>query len=312
MLGRPTSPNRVQRKYKCLSDQMSSSSSTTSAVLLNTGVQMPLLGLGTYKLVASEDVYRAVDAALVAGYRAFDSAAVYRNEADLGQALKQLLPKHGLTREDVFITSKLGPEDQGERAMEGALRSLAQLDLGYIDLYLIHWPGTQGLVVADQRNPGNRAQSWVMLEELHAQGKLKAIGVSNYTPAHMRELIQSCKVPPAVLQVEFHPRLCQTELRSVCEEYGVCFQAYSSLGKGELVTDPVVMEVAKHCERTPAQVLLRWAVQQGVPVLPKSSNPDRIKDNARLFDFTLSDTDMDRLSALDCGHKYCRDSSEVA
>ncbi|XP_031144216.1 glyoxal reductase-like isoform X3 [Sander lucioperca] len=291
---------------------MSSSSSTTSGVLLNTGVQMPLLGLGTYKLVASEDVYRAVDAALVAGYRAFDSAAVYRNEADLGRALKQLLPKHGLTREDVFITSKLGPEDQGERAMEGALRSLSQLDLGYIDLYLIHWPGTQGLVVADQRNPGNRAQSWVTLEELHVQGKLKAIGVSNYTPAHMRELIQSCKVPPAVLQVEFHPRLCQTELRSVCEEYGVCFQAYSSLGKGELVTDPVVMEVAKNCERTPAQVLLRWAVQQGVPVLPKSSNPDRIKDNSRLFDFTLSDTDMDRLSALDCGHKYCRDPSEVA
>ncbi|XP_038586569.1 uncharacterized oxidoreductase YtbE isoform X2 [Micropterus salmoides] len=272
---------------------------------------MPLLGLGTYKLLSPEEVYRAVDAALLAGYRAFDSAAVYRNEADLGRALKELLPKHGLTREDVFITSKLGPKDQGERALEGALNSLSQLDLGYIDLYLIHWPGTQGLVVADQRNPGNRAQSWATLEELHAQGKLKAIGVSNYTPAHMRELIQSCKIPPAVLQVEFHPRLCQTELRSVCEEYGVCFQAYSSLGKGELITDPVVMEVAKNCERTPAQVLLRWAVQQGVPVLPKSSNPDRIKDNARLFDFALSDTDMDRLTALDCAHKYCWDPSEV-
>ncbi|XP_063756324.1 uncharacterized oxidoreductase YtbE isoform X2 [Eleginops maclovinus] len=274
------------------------SSSSSHSVLLNTGVQMPLLGLGTYKLVGPEDVYQAVDAALVAGYRAFDSAAVYRNEADLGRALNELLPKHGLTREDVFITSKLGPKDQGERAMEGALRSLSQLDLDYIDLYLIHWPG-------------NRSQSWAALEELHAQGKLKAIGVSNYTPAHMRELMQSCKIPPALLQVEFHPRLCQTELRRVCEEYGVCFQAYSSLGKGELVTDPVVMEVAKNCERTPAQVLLRWAVQQGVPVLPKSSNPDRVKDNSRLFDFTLSDTDMDRLSALDCEHKYCWDPSEV-
>ncbi|KAK1889717.1 putative oxidoreductase [Dissostichus eleginoides] len=275
------------------------SSSSSPSVLLNTGVQMPLLGLGTYKLVGPEDVYQAVDAALAAGYRSFDSAAVYRNEADLGRVLKELLPKNGLTREDVFITSKLGPKDQGEGAMEGALRSLAQLDLGYIDLYLIHWPGTQGRVVTDQRNPGNRAESWAALEKLHAQGKLKAIGVSNYTPAHMRELIQSCKIPPALLQVEFHPRLCQTELRKVCEEYEVCFQAYSSLGKGELVTDPVVLEVSKNCERTPAQVLLRWAVQQGVPVLPKSSNPDRIKDNARLFDFTLSDTDMDRLSALD-------------
>ncbi|XP_029310726.1 uncharacterized protein LOC115023676 [Cottoperca gobio] len=287
------------------------SSSSTPPVLLNTGVQMPLLGLGTYKLVGSENVYRAVDAALVAGYRAFDSAAVYRNEAELGRVLKELLPKHGLTREDVFITSKLGPKDQGERAMEGALRSLSQLDLSYIDLYLIHWPGTQGLGVADQHNPGNRAQSWATLEELHVQGKLKAIGVSNYTPAHMRALMQSCTIPPAVLQVEFHPRLCQTELRRVCEEHGVCFQAYSSLGKGELVTDPVVIEVAKNCERTPAQVLLRWAVQQGVPVLPKSSSPDRIKDNARLFDFTLSDTDMGRLSALDYGRKYCVDTSQV-
>ncbi|XP_042370124.1 uncharacterized oxidoreductase YtbE-like isoform X2 [Plectropomus leopardus] len=288
-----------------------SSSSTTPSVLLNTGVQMPILGLGTYKLVDSEDVFKAVDAALVAGYRSFDSAAVYGNEADLGQALKKLLPKHGLTREDVFITSKLGSMDQGERAMEGVLHSLSQLDLGYIDLYLIHWPGTRGLEVDDQRNPGNRAQSWATLEELHAQGKLKAIGVSNYTPAHMRELMQSCKITPAVNQVEFHPKLCQKELRRVCEEYGVCFQAYSSLGKGDLVTDPVVMEVAKNCERTPAQVLLRWAVQQGVPVLPKSSNPDRIKDNARLFDFTLSDTDMDRLSSLDCGRKYCRDASDI-
>nr|ACQ58817.1 Alcohol dehydrogenase [Anoplopoma fimbria] len=290
---------------------MSSPASSIPSVLLNTGVQMPLLGLGTYKLVDPEEVYRAVDAALDAGYRAFDSAAVYQNETALGQAFKELLPKHGLTREDVFITSKLGSKDQGEKAMEGALRSLSQLDLGYIDLYLIHWPGTEGLDVTDKRNPGNRAQSWASLEELHAQGKLKAIGVSNYTPAHMRELMQSCKVPPAVLQVEFHPRLCQTELRKVCEEYQVCFQAYSSLGKGQLVTDPVVMEVAKNCERSPAQVLLRWAVQQGVPVIPKSSNPERIKDNTKLFDFTLSDTDMDGLSALDCGRKYCRDAALV-
>nr|XP_043878655.1 uncharacterized oxidoreductase MSMEG_2408/MSMEI_2347-like [Solea senegalensis]XP_043878656.1 uncharacterized oxidoreductase MSMEG_2408/MSMEI_2347-like [Solea senegalensis] len=291
---------------------MSSSPSSSSSVRLNTGVQMPLLGLGTYKLQGLDDVYRAVDAALAAGYRAFDSAAVYRNEADLGRALREILPKYGLTRQDVFITSKLDPKDQGESALEGALHSLTQLDLDYIDLYLIHWPGTKGLEVGDQRNPGNRAQSWASLEELHDQGKLKAIGVSNYTPAHMRELMQKCRIPPAVLQVEFHPRLCQTELRRVCEEYGVCFQAYSSLGKGELVTDPRVTAVAKNCSRTPAQVLLRWAVQQGVPVLPKSSNPDRIKENAELFDFTLSDTDMETLSSLDCGHKYCRDPSGIA
>ncbi|XP_030018797.1 uncharacterized protein LOC115439038 [Sphaeramia orbicularis] len=286
-------------------------SSNTSSVLLNTGVQMPLLGLGMYKLCGSEDVFQAVDAALAEGYRAFDSAAVYGNEADLGQALKKLLPKYGLTRADVFITSKLGPKDQGVKAMDGALHSLSQLDLDYIDLYLIHWPGTQGQDVADQRNPGNRAQSWSALEELHAQGKLKAIGVSNYTPAHMRELIQNCNVRPALLQVEFHPQLCQAELKALCKEFGICFQAYTSLGRGKLVTDPVVIEVAKNCNRTPAQVLLRWAVQQGVSVLPKSVNPDRIKENAAIFDFTLTDEDMDRLSALDCGHRYCWDPSQV-
>nr|XP_020465816.1 uncharacterized protein LOC109965829 [Monopterus albus]XP_020465817.1 uncharacterized protein LOC109965829 [Monopterus albus]XP_020465818.1 uncharacterized protein LOC109965829 [Monopterus albus]XP_020465819.1 uncharacterized protein LOC109965829 [Monopterus albus]XP_020465820.1 uncharacterized protein LOC109965829 [Monopterus albus] len=291
---------------------MASSSAATASVVLNTGVHMPLLGLGTFKLQGTENVYQAVDAALAAGYRAFDSAAIYGNEADLGRALKELLPKYCLSREDVFITSKLTPKDQGEKAMEGALQSLSQLDLSYIDLYLIHWPGTQGLVVNDQHNPGNRAQSWAALEELHSQGKLKAIGVSNYTPAHMKQLMQSCKVPPAVLQVEFHPELCQSELRTVCKEYGVCFQAYTSLGRGGLLTDPVVMEVAKNCERTPAQVLLRWAVQQGVPVLPKSSSPERIKANSRIFDFMLTDADMERLSALDSGHRYCWDPSEVA
>uniref|UniRef100_A0A1A8N6S2 NADP-dependent oxidoreductase domain-containing protein n=2 Tax=Nothobranchius TaxID=28779 RepID=A0A1A8N6S2_9TELE len=285
---------------------------SSPAVVLNAGLQMPILGLGTYKLRGPDEVHRSVDAALAAGYRAFDSAAVYRNEADLGRALRELLPKYGLTREDVFITSKLGPKDQGEKAMEGALHSLTQLNLGYIDLYLIHWPGTQGLPVADPRNAGNRAQSWAALEELHGQGKLRAIGVSNYTAAHLRELMQSCKVPPAVLQVEFHPQLIQTDLRSLCQEYRVCFQAYSSLGKGELVSEPVIQEVAKSAERSPAQVLLRWAVQQGVPVLPKSSDPVRIQQNAEVFDFSLSQADMDRLTALDRGHRYCWDPSEVA
>ncbi|XP_077356251.1 aldo-keto reductase Mvan_2161 [Festucalex cinctus] len=291
--------------------KMSSSASTGPSAPLNTGSRMPLLGLGMYKLCGGEAVLQAVDASLAAGYRAFDSAAVYRNEAELGHALKELLPKYGLTREDVFITSKLSPKDQGKGAMEGALHSLSNLGMDYIDLYLIHWPGTQGLDVTDKCNPGNRAQSWAALEELHAQGKLKAIGVSNYTPAHMRELMGSCKVHPAVLQVEFHPLECQTELRSVCQEFGVRFQAYTSLGRGELLTDPHVLQVAETCKRTPAQVLLRWAVQQGVPVLPKSSTPERIRENARIFDFTLSDSDMAKLSALDRGHKFCWDPSQV-
>ncbi|XP_034146416.1 glyoxal reductase isoform X2 [Esox lucius] len=286
-------------------------SSLTPFVLLNTGARMPLLGLGTFQLRGPEDTLQVVDSALSSGYRSFDTASVYRNETDLGHALRQLLPKHGLTREDIFITSKLGPKDQGVKAREGALRSLELLDLEYIDLYLIHWPGTQGLGVGDLRNPKNRAQSWEELEELHTQGRLRAIGVSNYTPGHMKELLDVCRVKPAVLQVEFHPCLVQEDLRRLCREESVCFQAYSSLGTGSLLQDPLVVQVAKGCGRSPAQVLLRWAVQQGVPVLPKSSHPSRVAENARVFDFDLKPEDMERLGNMESGQKYCWDPSHV-
>ncbi|XP_072543788.1 glyoxal reductase [Salminus brasiliensis] len=281
------------------------------SVLLNTGAHMPLLGLGTYRLRGPEDTYQVVDAALTAGYRAFDTAAVYRNEAELGQALRTLLPKHGLSRADVFITSKLSPKDQGAKSRDGCVRSLEQLGLDYIDLFLIHWPGTQGQDVGDKRNPKNRSQSWATLEDFHTEGKFKAIGVSNYTVKHMQELLKGCRVVPAVLQVEFHPRLAQKELRALCEESGVCFQAYSSLGTGVLLTDPVVQGVAERYGKTPAQVLLRWALQQHVPVLPKSAQPNRVQENGCLFDFELSDGDMAKLSALDCGEKFCWDPSPV-
>uniref|UniRef100_A0A4W5JCQ3 Zgc:101765 n=1 Tax=Hucho hucho TaxID=62062 RepID=A0A4W5JCQ3_9TELE len=294
------------------SDPQPSPSAPTPSVLLNTGARMPLLGLGTYRLRGPDDILQAVDAALSTGYRSFDTASVYRNEADLGRALRRLLPQHGLSRADVFITSKLGPKDQGSRAREGALRSLELLDLDYIDLYLIHWPGTQGLGVGDKRNPENRAQSWAVLEELHAQGKLRAIGVSNYTPGHMKELLEGCCVTPAVLQVEFHPRLSQGEMRHLCGEKGVCFQAYSSLGTGSLLQDPLVVQIAQGYGLTTAQVLLRWAVQQGVPVLPKSSHPTRVAENGRVFDFELTAEDMERLGGMDCGQKYCWDPSQVS
>lgn len=287
-------------------------SDSQPSVLLNTGTRMPLLGLGTYGLKGQEDTYNAVDAALRAGYRAFDTAAVYRNEAHVGHALRSLLPKHGLSREDVFVISKLDPKDQGSKARDGCLRSLEQLGLGYIDLYLIHWPGTEGLQVGDKRNPENRAESWAVLEEFYLKGTFRAIGVSNYTVAHMQELLKSCKVPPAVLQVEFHPKLVQKDLRALCKERGVCFQAYSSLGTGLLLSDHVVLDLAKEYGRTPAQVLLKWAVQQNVPVLPKSCQPDRVEENGRLFDFEISEKDMERLSALDSGEKFCWDPTQVS
>lgn len=283
------------------------------SVTLISGVHMPLLGLGTFKLQSYEQLYQCVDTALLAGYRSFDTAAVYGNEAHLGQVLKELLPKHGLSRKDIFIISKLSPSDHGPRAKEGCLSSLEQLGCEYIDLYLVHWPGKEGLEPGDSCHAAFRAQSWATLEEFHTSGKFKAIGVSNYTAKHIRELLMMCHVPPAVFQMECQPKLIQRELRDLCTEKGIHFQAYSSLGKGALLSEPEVVAIAKSCGRTPAQILLRWAVQQGISVLPRSSQPHRVKENAEVFDFKLSESDMTMLNAMNCGARFCkRDSSNIA
>ncbi|MEE6514139.1 hypothetical protein FKM82_022153 [Ascaphus truei] len=177
------------------------SNSAPRAVTLNNGVIMPLLGLGTFHLRGLDTITQALDAALRLGYRSFDTAAVYGNEADLGRALHQLLPLHGLTRSDVFITSKLAPSSLGEEAREACLRSLAELGCGYLDLYLIHWPGRQRWRSDDVRNAKAREDSWRAMEDLYQAGTLKSLGVSNYTERHLAQLLASCRVPPAVLQV---------------------------------------------------------------------------------------------------------------
>ncbi|XP_069036408.1 aldo-keto reductase Mkms_1985 [Lepisosteus oculatus] len=281
-------------------------------VELNTGARMPLLGLGTFRLRGAEELRRCVDAALAAGYRGFDTAAVYGNEEELGRALAELLPRHGLRRADVFVTSKLGPRDQGAGAAEACRRSVARLGAGYLDLYLVHWPGTQGRPAGDPQNRQRRRESWEALEAEHRAGRLRAIGVSNYTPAHLRELLAGCAVPPAVLQVELHPALPQPELLALCGQAGVHLQAYSSLGGGQLLAHPVVREVAAARGRAPAQVLLRWGLQRGAGVIPKSGQPARIAENARLFDFQLGPEDMHRLGALGSGTRYCWDPNTVA
>lgn len=286
--------------------------SAVGSAALTSGTQIPLLGLGTYKLRTYEELYKSVNAALNAGYRAFDTAAAYSNEGELGQVIRELLPRHGLVRSDIFLISKLGPEDHGPKAREGCLRSLQQLGYEYIDLYLVHWPGVAGLEPTDPLHGVYRSQSWAILEELYESGKFKAIGVSNYTASHLLELLGSCRVPPAVLQMECHPKLVQKELRDICKEADVHFQAYSSLGKGALLRDPEVKDLAASRGRTPAQVLLRWAVQQGISVLPRSSQPQSVRENSRVFDFELSAEEMQRLSALNCETRYCtRDSSSI-
>ncbi|XP_042300659.1 glyoxal reductase-like, partial [Sceloporus undulatus] len=286
---------------------------TEQTIWLNTGAPMPLLGLGTFRLRDEEAVRLSLDAALENGYRLVDTAAVYGNEATIGRALSELLPRHGLTRADIFLTSKLSPRDHGEELAEAAcLRSLKKLGCDYLDLYLIHWPGTQGRPQEDAGNRERRRQSWRALERLHAAGKLRAIGVSNYTIQHLKELLAECWVPPAVLQVEFHPELPQLALLDFCHQKGIHLQAYSSLGAGHLVGQPEVAQVAKRQRRQPAQVLLRWALQQGVSVIPKSASPRRVAENGQLWTWELSQTDMEELSTMDCGKHYCWDPSGVA
>ncbi|XP_044126541.1 uncharacterized oxidoreductase YtbE-like [Bufo gargarizans] len=281
-------------------------------VTLNNGVTMPLLGLGTFRMRGLENVTQAVDTALECGYRSFDTASVYRNEGELGQALRQLMPKYGLGRSDIFITSKLSPADLGPGAREACLKSLAELGFDYLDLYLIHWPGKQGWRSDDARNRAAREESWRALENLYDIGAIKALGVSNYTEAHLTQLLESSRVPPAVLQVELHPRLPQAALLRWCKPNGVHLQAYSSLGCGHLLGDVDVCKVATAHGRTPSQVLLKWALQQGVGVIPKASTPARIKENAEVWDFELSSEEAELLKGDGTEKKYCWDPTVVA
>lgn len=290
--------------------------SSARTITLYNGALMPLLGLGTYQLVGKQIVANTVNAALTAGYRLIDTASVYRNETDIGSAITGLVGSHQLSRSDIFITSKLGPKDHGSgKCHEACLRSLQALGVESIDLYLIHWPGVQGLKPNDERNKELRRQSWSDLEKLYEQGVIKSIGVSNYTRDHLEELLQYCRFKPAVLQMEFHPHLVSTCLVEFCRQNDICVQAYSSLGTSsvdnKLLTDPVVTEVASECGRSNAQVLLRWSVQQHIGVLPKSVNPKHIEENAQIFDFQLSADHMSRLGGINHNVHYCWDPSSV-
>lgn len=286
------------------------------SVTLTSGGVMPLIGFGTFKIKGRELVYKVLDVALAAGYRSIDTASVYRNEEDIGESLKELLPKHGLKRQDIFITSKLGPKDQGcGRCRASCLQSLNKLHCDYLDLYLIHWPGTQGMQPGDTRHRDLRLQSWNDMVTLQKEGKLKAIGVSNFLQHHIEDLIKTAEHTPDVLQIEYHPHLIQKGLVDYCRSKGIHFQAYSSLGtttdNNTLLTDPVVCKIAKQRGVTPARILLRWAVQQGVGVIPKSTNPDHIRNNIDIFSFTLSDQEMVSLDQLDTQSHLCWNPSQV-
>ncbi|MGV0813964.1 aldo/keto reductase [Mycolicibacterium boenickei] len=255
-------------------------------VTLNDGNSIPQVGLGVWQTPA-EDTERAVTAALQAGYRHIDTAAAYRNERETGRGLID----SGVAREDVFLVTKLWNSDQGYDSTLAAFdASLDRLGVDYLDLYLIHWPV-----------PANNAyvDTFKAFAHLHDQGRVRSIGVSNFAPEHLDVLIDATGIVPAVNQIELHPLLPQHELREVHARLGIATEAWSPLGQGSLLTDPVIAGLAEKHGKTPAQVLIRWHIHLGNIVIPKSVNPERIVSNFDVFDFDLDETDMAAIAKLE-------------
>lgn len=257
-------------------------------ITLNDGNKIPAVGFGVFQILNGGPAYEAVRAALKAGYRHIDTAAAYFNEEDVGRAVRD----SGIPREEIFVTSKLWLQDYGyEKAKKGIARSLRKLDIGYIDLYLIHQPY------------GDVPGAWKAMEEAKAEGKLRSIGVSNMTPKIWNEFVPQFATKPAVNQVEFNPFFQQKAIREIMAKDDVKLEAWYPLGHGDakLLDHPAVAALAEKYGKNAGQIILRFEVQEGIITLPKSVNPERIKGNLEIFDFELSESDMESLRALDTG-----------
>ncbi len=256
-------------------------------ITLNNGRSIPQLGFGVFQ-IEPKDTAEAVRTALQAGYRHIDTAEMYGNEREVGEAVA----KSGLDRADIFVTSKLSndahlPED-ARLAFE---LSLQELGFDYVDLFLIHWP-------LPTRYDGDFVSTWKALEEFYRDGRARSIGVSNFQPHHLRRLHENTEVPPAVNQIEVHPYLTQDEVRGFCAEHGIAVEAWSPIGQGLELEDPTIVSIAQRVGKTPAQVILRWHIQRGDIIFPKSVTPSRVRENFDIFDFELADGDVAEISAL--------------
>lgn len=260
------------------------------SVTLNNGVSMPQFGLGVWQAQEGGEVELAVRTALKTGYRLIDTAAVYGNEVGVGMTIRS----GGIPREELFITTKVWNDRHGyDETLEAFDQSLARLGLNYIDLYLIHWP---------MPRQGKMIETWQALETLYANNRVRVIGVSNFTPVHLQELLETCTVVPMVNQIELHPKFQQYETREFCARHDIQIESYSPLMRGgELLNDPVLLKLADKHQKTPAQIVLRWHIQNGFVVIPKSVTPARIEENVSIFDFVLDEDDMAAIAAMDEG-----------
>ena len=263
---------------------------TVPDLLLNSGHKIPQLGFGVFKIDPAETADAVIEALRV-GYRHIDTAQMYRNETEVGEAVRA----SGLDRGEVYLTSKLNngfhrPED-ARRAFDGTLEALGS---DYVDLFLIHWP-------LPTLYDGDFVSTWLTLEEFYRQGRARSIGVSNFQVSHLRRLVQEGEVVPAVNQIEVHPYLCNEEVRATNAELGIVTEAWSPLAKGRFLKDPTVGAIASRLGRSPAQVTLRWHIQRGDVIFPKSTTPARIRENLQIFDFELEPEDIAAISALDRG-----------
>ncbi|SEM71722.1 Aldo/keto reductase [Paenisporosarcina quisquiliarum] len=264
-----------------------------STKTLHNGVEMPLLGLGVFRVEDGQELIDAVKIAIKHGYRSIDTASIYGNEVGVGQGIRKGIEEGNVAREELFITSKVWNSELGyEETIAAYEESLAKLGLEYLDLYLIHWPVE-----------GKFKEAWKALETLYKEGRVKAIGVSNFQIHHLEELMMDAEINPMVNQVEYHPRLTQKELQKFCKEQNIQLEAWSPLMAGQLLDNEELQEIASRYGKSVAQIIVRWDLQNDVITIPKSTKEHRIIENADVFDFELTKEDMDQINQLNKNHR---------
>ena len=264
---------------------------------LNNGVEMPYFGLGTYLSSEGPEVINSIHYALDVGYRLIDTASFYQNEKSIGRSLKE----YDIDREQIFVTTKVWNDMQGfEQTLKAYDDSLKRLDMEYIDLYLVHWPVT-----------GKFKDTWKAMEKIYNEGRVRAIGISNFLELHLDQLLPEVEIMPMVNQMEFHPFLIQQSLLDKCNEHNIQYQAWGPMMQGRIFEIPLLKQIGKKYRKNQVQVVLRWDLQRGVATIPKSVNQARVEMNADIFDFELSDEEMAVINALDCNHRFGYDPMQV-